>query len=345
MVTAEVAAALPPEIRSRAEQLERERDYRGAIDLLSDVNRAAPDSVLERELIRLRHEAYCETQPTESVVEWPPPTEDLFGDVDIPVVDREGLSQDHLASGILRHGCLRVRNFLDDEVMERFRFLIDAAMQGHDAWESGAAIEDTAPWFAPFTPRPEYQIAFGRKWTRQASGIFGVDAPRAFFEYVDFVGRSGLPEMIAGYLGEPPAVSVKKFTWRRVPVDTPADWHQDGAFLGESTRTVNLWVTLTDCGVDAPGMDIVPTPIDGIVDRGTEGAQFEWSVGDAVVERAAAAAPVVRPAFEAGDALLFDGSFLHRTAATPEMTEQRYAIEMWFFAPSTYPEAQIPILY
>ena len=51
------------------------------------------------------------------------------------------------------------------------------------------------------------------------------------------------------------------------------------------------------------------------------------------------------PIFEPGDALLFDDFFLHQTGVSPGMTQQRYAIETWFFAPSTYPHDQIPILF
>jgi len=47
---------------------------------------------------------------------------------------------------------------------------------------------------------------------------------------------------------------------------------------------------------------------------------------------------------EAGDAILFDDMNLHRTAVTPEMTEERYAIESWFFAPSHFPDTQIPVV-
>ena len=36
--------------------------------------------------------------------------------------------------------------------------------------------------------------------------------------------------------------------------------------------------------------------------------------------------------------------FLHRTAAGPGMSRERYAMENWFFAPSAYPEGQIPVL-
>jgi hypothetical protein len=55
--------------------------------------------------------------------------------------------------------------------------------------------------------------------------------------------------------------------------------------------------------------------------------------------------PVLRPKLGPGDALLFDHLFLHRTGVDPGMTRERYAIESWFFAPSSYPEGQIPIVY
>ena len=345
MVSTDARAVLRRGARRRLRILEDRGDYGGAIDLLTEINRANPQTAVEQELVRLRHEGFCAQPPPEVDTPWPPPTEDIFGDVDIPVVDRDELATKHISSGILRHGCLHIRNFLAADAIERFRFLTDAAMDGYDAWEAGAPAEETAPWFVPFTPRPEFRIAYGRKWARDAAGVWGVDAPRALFEYLSIIDDSGLAGMITEHLGERPAISVKKFTMRRVPIDTPADWHQDGAFLGETTRTVNLWVTLTDCGRDAPGLDLVPRRLDGLVDRGTEGANFDWSVGEPVVQRAALDAPVARPEFSAGDAMLFDGSFLHRTATSADMSRERYAMETWFFAPSTYPTAQIPLLY
>jgi hypothetical protein len=71
----------------------------------------------------------------------------------------------------------------------------------------------------------------------------------------------------------------------------------------------------------------------------------------------AAADTIVRPIFEAGDALLFDHLCLHKTATEPGMTNGRYAIETWLFAPSTYeamtrpaeqgysPRNQLPIYF
>ena len=92
-------------------------------------------------------------------------------------------------------------------------------------------------------------------------------------------------------------------------------------------------------------MDIVPRRVDHVVPTGTDGAIFDWSIAPSVVTEAALGTPVIRPVFEPGDALLFDHLFVHRTAAEPTMTHERYAMETWMFAPSGYPKGQIPILY
>jgi ectoine hydroxylase-related dioxygenase (phytanoyl-CoA dioxygenase family) len=164
------------------------------------------------------------------------------------------------------------------------------------------------------------------------------------FDVLDLLERKGLRDILSDYLGERPGLSVKKCTLRRVPVDTGTDWHQDGAFLGPDIRTVNVWLALTDCGVEAPGLDLVPKRLD-LLETGTEGAQFDWSVGPGVVERVSTDCGVVRPFFSAGDALLFDERHLHRTGVSPGMTTERYAIETWFFAPSRYPHPQVPIAF
>jgi hypothetical protein len=45
---------------------------------------------------------------------------------------------------------------------------------------------------------------------------------------------------------------------------------------------------------------------------------------------------ILRPIFEPGDMLLFDDLFLHKTGSDPEMPKPRYAVESWFFAPSSF---------
>ncbi len=168
---------------------------------------------------------------------------------------------------------------------------------------------------------------------------------RALWRLTEILSRVGIGDLLEQYLGERPALSVNKCTLRRVPLGTLGEWHQDGAFLGDQIRTVNLWLALTHCGDTAPGMDVVPRRLDEILETGVEGAYFDWSVGAGTVEKAKGPEGIVRPVFEAGDALLFDERFLHRTAADPTMTQERYAIESWFFAPSQYPAEQVPLVF
>ncbi len=151
---------------------------------------------------------------------------------------------------------------------------------------------------------------------------------------------------ITEYLGERPALTIDKCTLRRVPLGlSGADWHQDGRFFGEDMRTVNVWMSLSPCGGDrpSPGLDLIPRRINEIVQTGDNGSIFYWTVGNDLVESQGMV--VERPIFDPGDALLFDEYLLHRTAIDPGMTEERYAVETWFFAPSAYPDKYPPILF
>jgi ectoine hydroxylase-related dioxygenase (phytanoyl-CoA dioxygenase family) len=140
-------------------------------------------------------------------------------------------------------------------------------------------------------------------------------------------------------------LSANKCTLRRVSPDTVGGWHQDGAFLGRGIRAVNLWLALSDCGTDAPGMDLVPRRLDDVVETGGPDAYFDWAAGDAAVERAAGTAGIVRPEFRAGDVLIFDDLMLHRTATEPTMTADRRAIELWSFSAAAYPDGHIQLVW
>ena len=107
---------------------------------------------------------------------------------------------------------------------------------------------------------------------------------------------------------------------------------------------MNVWLALTDCGRDAPGMDVVPRRIDRVLETGTAGARFEWSVSPSKVGELLDGAEPLRPEFRAGDLLLFDQLFLHQTATDPAMTRDRYAVETWCFGPTGYPDKQVPLV-
>jgi hypothetical protein len=318
-----------------------------AIDTLTEANGMLHDPDLERRLVELRHEAFFELPRSSSVSSWPviAPGADLATSGP-PVIEREDLTAETMSTGIQRHGCLHVRRLVPEDRVRVLVDGIDRALAGFDAHAAGASPERTRPWFEPFRPRDEYAVGVKRTWVRDSGGVWTADSPRVLADLVDTINASGLGSAITAYLGERPVLSVNKCTLRRVGVEPGnANWHQDGAFLGDGIRSVNVWMSLSHCGRDAPGLDIVPRRFDRVLETGTEGAIFPWTVGPGVINRVSVDSPVCRPDFEPGDILLFDDLFLHRTAADPTMTRQRHAIETWFFAPSAYPNGQIPLVF
>jgi hypothetical protein len=337
----------PSAVLGKADTLLAEGKPREAIDLLSAANRRHSDASIEQRLVQVRHSGFATLDRSPGREDWPPAVPDLFSPVSGHPPELQGvdLTAEALGSGILRHGCLLVRGLVPRSKVSSLVDAVDKSLESYDAHRDGVPVSETTPWFVPFEPGAGYSVRYGRQWVRDAGGAWMVDSPRALFELIETFQDVGLDRVLTDYLGERPALSVKKCTLRRVPTDTRADWHQDGAFLGTGIRTVNVWLSLSHCGDDAPGLDLVPQRMDHIVETGTHGAVFDWSVGPELVERVAWGAGVVRPIFEPGDGLLFDDYFLHQTGVSPGMTQERYAIESWFFAPSTYPDDQIPILF
>jgi hypothetical protein len=322
---------------------------------LTEANRGQPDRSTERRLLRLRHRAFqhLETAPQPEPAGNGFDTPQFETPQGIPEIQAADLTAELARAAILAHGAVHVRGLFPHHQVESLRGGIDRTFAANESF--GAAQEsgdledwersDDASWYHPFKPLPGYTLGGGRNWGKNNSSIWAADSPRLMFELIDAFERRGISKLIGEYLGERPAISMNKTVLRRVsPRGGGADWHQDGAFLGKDIRSLNVWLALTRCGDDAPGMDIVARRLDDIVPTGGEGANFDWSVGHADAERAAGEAGIVRPVFEPGDALLFDHLMLHRTASEPTMSGTRYAIETWFFAPSVYPTGQVPLV-
>jgi hypothetical protein len=335
----------PADALEAARHLEADGRFADAIALLTEVNRRVQNAKIERTLVDLRHRAFAHIEPEPGFPAWPVEADDVFGPSAAPrEVTGSELTAEVARSSIVNHGCLIVRDLVPPEWVTRLTADIDRALDAARAHIAGAKTPETLAWWVPFKPTEGYSVGGGRKWIWEQGSVWAVDSPRSLFDLLELFGDIGLDRTIAEYLGETPALSVKKCTLRRVPADTGTNWHQDGAFLGEGIRTLNVWIALSPCGDDSPSLDVVPARMDGIVETGTDGALFDWSVGEGAVDRARGDVTTVRPRFAAGDAMLFDELFLHRTGVSPGMTKDRYTIEAWFFAPSSYPHDQIPIV-
>jgi hypothetical protein len=244
-----------------------------------------------------------------------------------------------LRAAILRHGCLLVRGLVDADEALGVAEDIDRAFEARSALASGGSAP--AGYYEEFALEPPFQAPV-RPWIEEGGGVLAVDSPKLMFDMLEALKRVAFPDVVDGYLGERAAISVQKCTMRRAEPDVAGAWHQDGKFLGD-VRTLNLWLSLSRCGDEAPGLDIVPRRIDHLVAAGTEGTFLDYQVSQAVAEEAAGDLDILRPIFEPGDALLFDELFLHQTGSDPQMPKPRYAIESWFFGPSAFPGDYAPL--
>jgi hypothetical protein len=346
-----------------ADELESRGELRAALELLTRSNREAQHALLVRALVRLRR----------SGCRWLPPPSPPAGRVPVVADQPTGnvvevaaadLSLTTFRTGLARSGCVLVRGLVAPERVAELVAGIDTALAVHDAAELGDEAVDRG-WYDPIsmpdrvtqsaavavsTPPDAFRPSvmperLRRRFVRESGGLWTTYSPQMLFELFELVDDVGIGRLMTEYLGERPLLSANKCTLRRVPPETVnGGWHQDGAFLGDHVGSFNFWLSLSRCGRDAPGLDIVPRRIDEVLTPG-EGAQFDWSLSDESVARAAGDLPIVRPEFEAGDALLFDHRLVHRTGASDDMVRPRYAIESWFFAPSAYPGGQLPIVY
>ena len=304
--------------------------------------RRGRDPALEREILALRHRAGVRLAGADAEPAFPEPDFDGLGDAaGLPEVAGAELTPGLLRAGMLRHGGLLVRGLVDGDWAASFAAEIERAFAARNAFGNGGGADEG--YYEEFDPGAPIDLVPERNWVTDG-GLWAADSPKLAFEMLEAFERSGLRNVIHGYLGERPAISVQKCTLRKVNPDTGTGWHQDGAFLGD-VRALNVWLALSRCGDIAPGLDVVARRLDEIAPTGTEGAIFDWSVGEGVVERVAGAGGIVRPLFEPGDALLFDEMLLHSTATDPAMTEPRYAIESWFFGLSAFPSEYVPLAY
>lgn len=335
---------------ARAEALLGGGEPLRAIEVLTEANRARCDAAVEEALVRTRNEAFALVEHAPRAQAWPPPLADPFPDVvdDVVWITPDRLDLATVGGTVLHHGCVAVRGLVDRDRAERLAAATDEVFLAREALLEGAAPESVADRYLPFEPsKGAGALRALREWVRDAGAVWAADAPHLLFEVLEDLGRVGLIDLVEAYLGERPALSVNKSVLRKVTPTAYPSWHQDGAFLGDEVRALNVWVALTPCGGpdgDAPAIEMVPRRMEGLVETGTEGAYLSKEVGQGVVDRVAGDAPVLRPAFEPGDALVFDDVFLHRTAVDEGMTRDRFAIEWWCFAPSGFPPGYVPLV-
>lgn len=314
--------------------------------------KAEPTTVAEQEAAQIRDRlADWRALTSAPRPDWPPQAKPLDAD-GFPDLNASDLDLDTLTAGLQQYGGLTLRDVITPQEAAGLRAKLDHILDLAESQKRGESVDVTeggrAAWRTtlhdPATGRPA-----GPKWRWENRDFPGeapiADSPHLALELIEMYRRVGLTQLVERYLGEPGAVSLQKWTMRRVPPTAYSSWHQDGNKLGgDAVRSVNVWIALSDCGVDAPGLDVIPLRLTEIVPTGTPGAYFTWDVAPDVVDQVREGRPVISPHFRVGDAFVFDHWLLHRTGVHENFTKDRYALETWFFAPSHFPEGYDGIL-
>lgn len=324
--------------QSPEDQLPTIEQLRAEIDELSEANRADPDPDRERAILRARHLAgirFVDEAPTA-------PRFPDAGGVDVPAGSPlpefrlEDLTPELLRAAILRDGCALVRGLIPRELALGLADGIETAYARREAKEAGESSDDA--FYDEFDEISDME----RGWIKMSGGLPGGDSPTLMFRFMEALRDRGIDRLVSGYLGEPALISAHKTTMRKAEPSVSGAWHQDGFFMGP-VRSLNLWLSLSRCGDEAPGLDMLPRRLDQYIATGTEGAELNWTISQAEVEEAGAGTPVIRPIFEPGDALFFDELFLHKTGSDPSMPNPRFGIENWFLGGSAFPADYAPI--
>lgn len=265
----------------------------------------------------------------------------------IPEISANELKPDLLGTALREHGHLLVRGMLDDGDTGSLITAIDESLGSRTDFHAGEEPPAThSPWYYPSPLFPGNHVSYSNRNASRKYGRTGsmpvIDSPRGAQLVLDVFRKIDLHALLEGHFGEQAVIAVRKWMFRLAAANVEADdgigggWHQDGQFMGESINTVNLWIALTPCGdgTSAPGIALIPRRFSRVLEYGTRGAKLDWTVGPDLVTELAEECPMIRPHFEAGDALFFDHLSLHRTGHAANQSRNRHALESWFYTRS-----------
>lgn len=269
--------------------------------------------------------------------DWPPKYVDPFPQFRgrIPEIQAKDFTADILGGATAHHGALIIRGLFSAEQVARTR-----KMQDKVRAQSLQHVADEGGWYAPFVAKTMFRgrvEALGGNWL--------ADSPQGLNEILAELEIAGVTGAVAAHLGEWPTISLQKTTLRSVEArDGEAGWHQDGNFLREDVRTMNVWVALCRCGGDSPasGLELMAHRFEEVFasDPGLGNAALSAEVMDELKQKY----PREIPEFSPGDAIMFDEKFMHKTALSAALTETRYALECWYFAPSHSESTYVPFM-
>ena len=177
------------------------------IERLTEANRRRHSLVRDSTLLRIRNAAGI--RRLESAGPDPRYPEPAFAALPegkgAPEVSPGDMTPEVLRAAILRDGCLLVRGLVPQAEAVRFARQIDRSFGERERYDAQARYDPC--FYEPFAPDPRVGVDPGRHWIKSGGGVLAVDAPRLCCEMFEMFSRVGLPDLVAGYLGEPTLIS------------------------------------------------------------------------------------------------------------------------------------------
>jgi Phytanoyl-CoA dioxygenase (PhyH) len=323
------------------------------IDILKDRNPDAPshtqnmdDASLDSVAIADRNQRYAaalERLSDAGRADWPPVYPDPFPGLTgaVPEICAADLTVDVLGGAVAHHGVLLIRGLFNAEQVAATREVQDRVKA---ASLLGTPDSNERAWYMPFDGKSRLEKAL-RSRAESRGGNWLADSPLGLARVMQILESIGVVGLINEHFQERSAISLQKSTLRSVQPE-PADtgWHQDGSFLDDDVRSMNVWVALSPCGGSFPasGIELIPRRFEEILPVDTSLGVASISPG--LISEIKQRYTSLTPQFDAGDALMFDEHFVHRTSLKPGISEVRYALECWFFAPSHCVSNYVPFL-
>jgi len=230
-------------------------------------------------------------------------------------VDARRVSPAVAGAKLRRFGVLKLRNLFDPAAVSAIGAAAQALYDERDA--RVAEGECLAP--------PLRQSHLRR--TLALAGITAGSRPAA-----DILNHQLIRDLARLHLGHEPRLEPNSYVRALIPgpLIQALPFHQDQTIL--QTPLLNVWIPLSECGVHAPGLEVVVAGARGLL--AVAGAPDH----EIPVERARIDERLVldtfgpralwRPGFLPGDALVFAGTTIHRSHVTPGMAAPRLSVEL-----------------
>lgn len=243
----------------------------------------------------------------------------------IPKPEFRAWNPDELAATWQQFGCLLLRKIVPVSLLQPFWQRAQQGYQQADRLQQEGRL-----------PNDFYQSLFRFGHIAPPGLPSSLGSPLPLNRLVLF---SALKTVLVAILGPEVALLQYSTLRRQSPVggNPPVPFHQDAMFLGNRRKALNLWMPLTPCGENHPGLEVISHPVevlwesDWVQQEKTPTLQAGYDALAIAPERLEAAfAPddFWHPVMQPGDVLVFSNLTLHRTFLHPAMNQPRISLEL-----------------